>query len=269
MSRQRVWLTLALIGLGGGCQSFTGLEVAEEKPPANELWEKGQAAMRLGQPEQAIACYEQSLALDPELTRNHLSLAAAYLERGDDAAACPHLVQYVVAHPEHLAARGYLAELLLRMNRFREARSEYERFVAAMQDCAEPDDNQLIRCHRRLMEIAEVLEDPYNEHLHRGIGLYLLARARACLPEPDGLLPTEALLCKAAGELTLARQQCPDEARPCWYLFEVWSHLPLQQPARRSLEAARDAAPFTYLTPAEHRSLQMASQCRDLERLPK
>lgn len=265
MARPMVWLTLLLL-LCGGCHAVTGLEAPEEEAPvAGQLWEKGQQAMRQGQPEEAITYYEQSLVLSPELTRNHLSLAAAYLEKGDDAAACPHLMQYVAAHPDHLVARGYLAELLLRLNRLPEARHQYEQFIACQQDQAQPDDNQLIRGHRRLMEIAEVLEDEYGEHLHRGIGLYLLARARACLPEPDGLLPTEALLCKAAGELTLARYRRPDEARPWWYLHEVWSQLPLHQPALHSLREAQEAAPFTYLTSAEQRGLQLACQCQELE----
>ena len=64
-------------------------------------------------------------------------------------------------------------------------------------------------------------------------------------------MSAESLLCKAAGELILARRERPDEARPCWYLFEVWSQLAQRQPAARWLRAAEDAAPFSYLTPAE------------------
>jgi tetratricopeptide (TPR) repeat protein len=258
-----LWMIVAL-----GCHAGTLLEVPEEAPPANQLWEEGQEAMREGQPQQAIARYERSLDSDPALTRNHLSLAAAYLEKGDPEAARPHLEKYVATHPENLPARGYLAELLLRLDQLPEARGEYERLAAALQEKGPAEDNQLIRCHRRLMEIAEALEDSYGQHLHRGIGLFLLAKARAVLPEPDGLLPTEGLLCKAAGELSLARLERPDEARPCWYLYEVWSQLPLRQPALRSLDSARLAAPFTYLTPAEQRGLQLACQCLQMERMP-
>src|SRR5208337_4842084 len=119
----------------------------------------------------------------------------------------------------------------------------------------------LIHCHARLMEIAESIEDDYDEHLHRGIGLLLLAQQRAILPEPEGELPAEGLLCKAAGELTLARTDRPAEARPNWYLHEVWSRLAQRQPALRCLRAAVDAAPFSYLTGAEKRNLHVAWQC--------
>jgi len=47
--------------------------------------------MKAGQADQAIALYQQSLNEDQERGKNHLSLAAAYLEKGDDRAACEHL----------------------------------------------------------------------------------------------------------------------------------------------------------------------------------
>src|SRR5437763_1610826 len=98
----------------------------------------------------------------------------------------------------------------------------------------------------------------------RGIGLYLLARQRAALPDSEGELSCEGLLCKAAGELTLARLRRPDEARPCWYLYEVWSELAQRQPALRWLRAAEEAAPAGGLTPAEQRGLQRAwCRCRE------
>jgi hypothetical protein len=116
------------------------------------------------------------------------------------------------------------------------------------------------------MEIAEATDDGYSEHLNRGIGLYLLARQRTTLPDPDGELSSEALLCKAAGELTVAHLERPDEARPSWYLHEVWSGLAQQQPARRCLHAAEQAALFSDLTPSEQHALQMACQWRSAER---
>jgi tetratricopeptide (TPR) repeat protein len=262
MRLRLVWLGLVC----AGCQSLAPMAATAQKPAAGELWEKGQSAMRDGDPEQAIGFYQQSLALDPGLVRNHLSLAAAYLEKGDDEAACPHLAHYVKAHPEHLIVRNHFAELLLRLRRFGDARVEFERFVVDAQDQDGPAAQQLVHCHSRLMEIAEADADYYNEHLNRGIGLFLLARERAHLPDPEGLLPIEGLLCKAAGELTLAQLRRPDEARPCWYLYEVWSRMPLRDPAVRNLQAAAAAAPFSYLTPAEQRSLQLACRCQNVER---
>lgn len=263
MSVRALWVGLLLVCVG--CHAMLPRETAEEKPAAGELWEKGQAAMRLGKPEEAIQFYEQSLQANPEMVRNHLSLAAAYLEKGDEEGACPHLAQYVAAHPEHLMIRSHLAELLMRLHRYPEARLHFERFIADAQEQGEPATKQLIHSHSRLLEIAEACEDEYAEHLHRGIGLFLLANERSSLPDPSGILPTEGLLCKAAGELTLARMERPDEARPCWYLFEVWSRLPLRQSAIRSLRSAEAVAPFSYLTAAEYRGLQLACQCQNTE----
>jgi tetratricopeptide (TPR) repeat protein len=251
------------------CQTLVPAAPTEAKPGAGELWEQGQSAMRQGKAQEAIGFYEQSLAADPQFDRNYLSLAAAYLEVGDEDGACPQLAKYVAAHPENLVIRNHLAELLLRLHHLAEARAEFERFIADAQQQGGPASKNLIHCHSRLMEISEEDADEYGEHLHRGIGLFLLAQERVALPDPEGKLPTEGLLCKAAGELTLARLKRPDEARPCWYLYEVWSRLPMRQPALQCLHAAEAAAPFTYLTPTEQRGLQLACQCQDSRRLLK
>jgi hypothetical protein len=122
---------------------------------------------------------------------------------------------------------------------------------------------QRLHCHGALREIADAEDDDYGVHLHRGIALYLLALRRARLPEPEGELSMESLLCRSAGELGLARSVRPTEAQPCWYLYLVWSALGQQTPAARWLERARDAAPFTLLTPSEHRGLQLTLRARD------
>jgi tetratricopeptide (TPR) repeat protein len=231
--------------------------------------------MRLGHPDKAIACYQQSLALDPQFAQAHLSLAAAHLELGDDAGACPHLGRYVAARPDQVTVRCHYAELLYRLQRMREAREQFDRFMADAQQQTGPAVKALLHCQTRLMEIAEKEDDPYAEHLHRGIGLLLLAGARADLcddpnceqgnyPLEERRFPfftdpvQESLLFKAAGELTLARQERPDEARPCWYLYEVWSALAQHRLADRWLREAHNAAPFSYLTPAERCRLQLA-----------
>jgi hypothetical protein len=173
----------------------------------------------------------------------------------------------VEARPDQLLVRARFAELLLRQHQLFDARVEFERFVADAQEENDLGNRQLIHGHRRLMEIAVEVEDEYNEHLHRGIGLYLLARERETLPDPDDELPVEGLLCRAAAELTLARLERTTEARPCWYLYEVWSQLGQNQPACRWLREAVATAPFTYLTPAEQRGLCMASQQQREERI--
>jgi tetratricopeptide (TPR) repeat protein len=259
-----------MIGLTGG--SFCGLvclccvtllpghPTGEQPSPAAQLWQKGQDAIRHGDAGEAIRCYEQSLRLDPAMSSNHLSLAAAYLEKKNTAEACSHLGRYLALNPEQRALRSSYAELLARLHRFPEACAQYERCIADAQGEGAATLEDQIHCHSRLVDFAETAEDAYTEHLHRGIALLLLAQKRVQLPEPDGDLPAESLLCKAAAELTLARIERPQEARPSWYLHEVWSHLGQRQPALCRLREAKDAAPFTYLTPAEQSDLLVACQ---------
>jgi tetratricopeptide (TPR) repeat protein len=265
MSKRHGWLLLSLLSFS--CHSITAVDSNPQAVAAGEMWDKGQEAMKQGKPEEAFSRYQQSLAVDPAMVRNHLSLATAYLQQGDLGEASGHLAQYVEARPDELIVRARFAELLLRQNRLLDARDEFERFVADAQDFGGFPARHLIHVHRRLMEIALEREDEYAEHLHRGIGLYLLARERETLPDPDEELPVEGLLCRAAAELTLARMERTSEARPCWYLHEVWSHLGQSQPAGRWLREAAAAAPFTYLTPAEQRGLCMAEQQQREERL--
>jgi uncharacterized protein (TIGR02996 family) len=251
-----------------GCQGLAGLGSFEPAPTAADYWAQGQAAMHRGMPLRAISFYHLSLERGPEAAQTHLSLAAAHLELGDRARASHHLAHYVAAHPDDGELRSRYADLLWQLGA-PEARAEFERSIEIVQDQEETADSVLIHCHSRLMEMAEAGSDAYGEHLHRGIGLYLLGRAAAGTPEADAELPSEGLLCKAAGELTLARAERPDEARPSWYLYQVWSTLSQRLPARRCLEEARELAPFTYLTPAEQRSLLLARQATEPVRAPK
>jgi tetratricopeptide (TPR) repeat protein len=247
------------------CAPLTAGAGEEPASTAVRAWEEGQEAMRLGQSTRAIAAFRRSLELDPTLSRSHLSLAAAYVGEGNDPEAAEHLGAYVRAEPGHVTARRHYAELLLRLGRYTEGRAQLERFVA---DCQEQEDlaeEHLVGGHSRLMEAAETQEDEYGEHLHRGIGLFLLACRRAAGGEaPDGL-PAEALLFKAAGELTLAHMERPGEARPCWYLHGVWEKLGQRQPAARWLRAARDAAVPGGLTPAEEAELRLAGRTAEKE----
>jgi tetratricopeptide (TPR) repeat protein len=261
MRLRRGWLLLWFFSLG--CHSLVGFEIDPDTEEAARLWRQGQEAMQQGRPERAIGFYEQSLAADPGFSRSHMSLAAAHLETGDDKAACEHLGRYVAANPEHALIRAHYAELLLRLGRRREARREFERFTADAQDGAERLARHLVHAHTRLMELAEGEEDNYAAQLHRGLGLYWLARERAAVKGADDRLAPEGLLCRAAGELARAHRERPGEARPCWYLHAAWSQLAQKHIALRWLRRAADAAPFSDLTPAERRSLELA--CRTAE----
>src|SRR5204863_8591884 len=98
-------VTLLLTFLG--CQSFPPSETDLARVAAERLWAEGQAKMQDGRHEEAISDYERSLAVDPGRAQTMLSLAAAELEKGDKAAACRHLAQYVAARPNDLKVRAY------------------------------------------------------------------------------------------------------------------------------------------------------------------
>jgi tetratricopeptide (TPR) repeat protein len=260
-----MWYSIVVALIYPGCLGSepANLGPAARSSPAVEAWERGQRVMLAGDTDGALAAFRESLRLDPNLTRNHLSLAAAYLEKGDEAAAADHMAEYLRRQPDHFIVRIHYAELLLRLGRPREAREHFERFVADVQSRPELAEEHLIHCHSKLMEIAEAQEDEYGEHLHRGIGLYLLAKQRQLLPDAGDEMSAEGMLCKAAGELAMAIHGRPAEARPCWYLSAVWTELAQRRPAARWLHAASEAAPFTYLTPAEREALRLA--CRQDE----
>jgi tetratricopeptide (TPR) repeat protein len=258
MKLRHAWIIGWLACLG--CHSLVALKLDPEGEPPDPLWEQGQAAMRRGQAERAIQLYEQSLANNPSRTRNHLSLAAAHVEAGNDDAACEHLGQYLASQPEHFSLRVQYGELLLKLHRSAEARVQFERFISDAPEGGLKDLRGLIHGHGRLMDIAEQEEDAYAAHLHRGIGLFLLASCRAKLPEPEEQLPVEGLLWKAIGELTQAHDLCPAEAQPCWYLYSLWRRLGQRQNAMHWLRQTIDTAPFSLLTPAEQRGLQMAQR---------
>jgi hypothetical protein len=189
-----------------------------------------------------------------------LVLAASCIERGQDAAAITYLARYVAANPDRTPVRAYLAELLFRRDRFAEAKLEFERFVADAQ-LGGVETKRLVHAHTRLTAIAARDHHAYAEHLHRGIALYLLSTQPT-----DDEAAVESFLCKAAGELTLARNAKPDAARPHWYLHLVWTTLRQVQPATRTLAAAAERRLLSDLTPAERRDVALATAANSTRR---
>ena len=240
-------------------------EPTEEPSVALKLWEKGQEALLNSKTQEAVAFFQRSLKLDPLLACNYLSLAAAYADQGEDELEALQLEHYLRLQPEHHVIRKQLADIRLRLRQPAEAHALLERFVSDIQDLTELATDHLVISHSKLAKIAELEEDSYNAHLHRGIGLFRLALQQAGVETSDKM-NIEGLLCRAAGELTQARLNRPEEARPNWYLYEVWTRLAQNQPAQRALRAAESAAPFSYLTPAEQRLMNLALREGDLHR---
>jgi tetratricopeptide (TPR) repeat protein len=246
MALRRGWMVLGLMCLG--CHVYP--------------WPEGEPDDQTTA-ERPVGFFEPILATDPPATRSPLSRAAECLRNGDEAGACKLLGEYLTAQPDHHEVRIHHAELLLHLGRMGEAREQFERCIAQAQDRGDQTRPQQLRCHSLLMEIADAEDDYYGVRLHRGIGLYLLGLQRAELADADERLPAEALLCRAASELTKARVQRPAEARPCWYLHQVWSALGQRTAALRWLRRAEQAAAFSALTPAEQRGLQLALRGAD------
>src|SRR5438105_4972824 len=150
MRRHSAWLVCILACTG--CHTLPDVAPVAEPTPADALWRQGQTALGQGKAREAVDLYERSLAADPSRKRNHLSLAAAHLEAGDPKAACDHLGKYLAHYPEHVVVRAQYAELLLRLGREAEARTEFARFARDAQDAADAEMRRRIHAHGRLME---------------------------------------------------------------------------------------------------------------------
>jgi tetratricopeptide (TPR) repeat protein len=238
-----------------GCQAVSPAPVRTARfapphpaAPANEVRAKAPAEIV---PAGAIAEPPPNDPYPPDA----LSLAADCLGRGDEPAAARHLEKHVEGHPDQVVFRAQLADLLARLDRLPEAQAHYEAAAASAQEGPPVLKKDLVRYHTRLMEIARARADAYAEHLHQGIGLYLVAgRLSAAADAGD----VERLLCKAAKALKEAQDLRPDDARPAWYLYRVWSQLDQPRPAEKALRKAVANAPFSRLTPAEARELALA-----------
>jgi tetratricopeptide (TPR) repeat protein len=245
----------------GCCPAWVSLLLTLLPPPAPQValewWRQGEQAIGANDPDRAIRCYQRSLSLAPGMARNHLSLAAACLEKGDDDRAVEHLGRYLEARPGEVLVRGQLADLLASLGRVEEAARQLERFIADLQADEVLAEQYLVDAHTRRMELAREQKDLYREHLERGIALYRLGRQRAEVPDAEGDLPAEGLFLQAVDELRQAHR-CQASARTSWYLCQVWAALGRQHPARGWLRAAWSRAPFDPLTPTERDELRRA-----------
>src|SRR5262245_18372499 len=93
-----------LLPLCAGCAVLSPPDQEAGGPPAPRVSPVGQAAGL----SDAAGKMPAPPAEDDSLKR-----AAECLERGDDAAALPHLTRYVAAKPDHATIRAHLAEVLM------------------------------------------------------------------------------------------------------------------------------------------------------------
>ncbi|QVL31587.1 hypothetical protein KIH39_22510 [Telmatocola sphagniphila] len=217
------------------------------------------------EPEKLVAAAPTVLVKKPETKLpeaasaervDHLMKAAECMEKQAPKEAAEHLRQHIAANPDQIMIRAYLAEMLYKMKQFDEAYWQFDRFTADAQEASGPAHEHLIHCHTRLMEMADEMNEGYAEHLHRGIGLYLLAKKSAkSVSDADEHL-SEKLFLKATAEFKLAQKLSPTEARPAWYLYLCWTQLGQQEPSNKALKLAAELALTSNLTPSENQNLR-------------
>lgn len=234
-------------------------------------WRAGQKSLDAGDPVSALRSFRQSLSINPDSAKTHLSMAAACLAQGNDSIAAIHLKICLELEPGNVIVRQNYADLLLRMNQLEEARDQFNLFVKDTQQFGEQANRHMIHAHSRLMAISEQLGDAYEEHLNRGIGLYLLAlektkKEQKEVPDDQNL---EALLFRAAGELTQARLTRNDQVRPCWYLYLVWNKLACSQPAQRWYRITAQDASVECLTPREFQDFHLVRKFAESDHIRK
>jgi thioredoxin-like negative regulator of GroEL len=185
---------------------------------------------------------------------DHLARAAACVERGDEPAAVPHLEAHLATRPDAVMIRAYLAELLIRTGKPSAAREQFELFTRQASGQSGEARRHLVHAHTRLMEIATDANDPFAEHLHRGIALVLLVkRWDGETPADHGEL-AEATLAQAGRELRQAERRRPTDPRANVYLAEVYERL--GQPTAARTAAKRVMLPDAGLTDSERDGLR-------------
>lgn len=180
--------------------------------------------------------------------------AARHLDAGDDDSARSCLEQYLRVHPDHAVIRAHLADLALKQRDHAAAKLHLDRYIEDAQLQGPPADRHMVHAHTRRVEVARAELDEYHEHLHRGIGLLVVARKAG---DADDRF-VEKTLFQAIEELKSAAASKPDEARPHWYLYEAWSELGQRHPAETALRRARALEPVGGLTKFEAREMSLA-----------
>ena len=98
---------------------------------AETLHRLGFVYQQKGLPANAIAAYEQALALDPEIREARFNLGALYARRGRYDRAIAAYQNFVVRYPDYPEARYALGNALLHAGRYAEAIVQYEKLLDA------------------------------------------------------------------------------------------------------------------------------------------
>jgi tetratricopeptide (TPR) repeat protein len=180
--------------------------------------------------------------------------ATAALEAQDHPLAASHLRRYLQVYPDAVLIRMQLAELYYQLSRFSDAEEQFRSALGEVIDPALPLHCRL-HGHSRLMELAQERTDTFNEELHRGIGLVLLAEHRQNQKPSGQMVNSAQLLGKARTALVKAGEVSPKDARPALYLTSVWHSMRQYANAKASLEKAQLLSHLSPLNAQEYMDL--------------
>jgi thioredoxin-like negative regulator of GroEL len=236
---RQAWLTLVLVCVG--CQSFT------ERPPA-----------RLPPPAQLPVNDLPTPQPLAEMEQKAIKQAKELADHKQENEACALLADFVGKYPDRCEAHLVYGSLLLQTKQIEAARGEFEEFLKRCKDTRPERIRMLIQAHEGLADIAKGSSDVYGEHLHRGIGLYLMTLNHNGYKVGETVFPNARLLDEALKALNKAHEMRPDEARPCWYIHRVYLAMNQMEQAEEFLKLTDQRAANTRLTPLERHALDLA-----------
>jgi len=269
------WVALA------GCQDLAASSFVMLEPPALVAMQPDGSSMesvptigpgkpvptpsRKAQPTEMSSPSEKATSAAPGLAetrtmaqaRTLLLQATACLEANDLSGAAVILQRYLIAFPDAALVRMQLGELCYKLTRYDEAQLQFKAALAEVIDPELPMHCRL-HAHSRLVDIATMQKDRFNEELHRGIGLALLAELRLQESTTSQGVSTQELLGKARVALQKARKMSTWDARPSLYLVFVWQAMQQQGNAQRELTQALLLSHITRLNAYEQSRL---AQC--------
>ncbi len=213
--------------------------------------------------QRAVSSFKAASVSDRELLVN----AAAHLETHDRSRAADLLDQYLQRNPAALIVRLQLGELYFKMEQLDLARLHVQQALTQAEEQGDLPLRYLLHGHSRLMDIAAATGELFEEELHRGLGLLLLAEKRMQETQPKEV-PAEELLGKALKAFQRGVQLRPADARPQLYLVSVWLNLRQCSSAQLALARAEALSFMTMLSPAERTrlarySLELSSMLPD------
>lgn len=250
------WITVA------GCQGLATSSMLLLEPPAlvetsdNDNSQESASSTRPGnltptpsrqaQPTDKSTQHDPAPSAAPGLSRSKsmamartlLLQATARLEHNDLTGAAVILQRYVQAFPDAAMIRLQLGELCFKLDRTEESQHQ---FLAALDNVLDPalPLHCRLHAHSRLVDIASLQKDEFNEHLHRGIGLALLAERRMQESTSTAGATVQELQGKSRTALMKAKRLAPLDARPSLYLAGLWQSMQLIGNARSELQQAQ------------------------------